>query len=306
MGSLIIRFHHSLQFSAITLTLIFGMAAFSQAGVPPINNECIDALQVFNGTTPFDTSQASNSPPVFDCANGGLNIWYVYTATCTGDVEFNTCGSSFDTVLEIVDSTNCNSLVPVLGCDDDADFGPCSGTLQSILVPTVVEGQDYIVRVGGFGSSSGTGVLNIIPQENCEESTQACVITIEKTALPPDDTVFEYFTNQGDFTLSDPSDATEGILLEQGDSITIQEEVPVGWQLNGVECEVTVPAVNISSIENGVELECVNGGQARCTFSNQIAARPIPTMSEWSMIAVAVLLGAAGLFYAYRKRKLVA
>ena len=81
-----------------------------------------------------------------------------------------------------------------------------------------------------------------------------------------------------------------------------EEDVP-GWVLKDVECDTA--GIDVSFIERGVHLECVgpNEGTGTCTFVNVRSERPIPTLSEWGMIAAAGGLGLVGVFFAIRKRK---
>ena len=305
MGYSLRRFQFILKLSVVSIITLFVFSSFSQAGVPPINNECINALEVFNGVTPFDNFDATFTGPDFTCAIGfgSTDIWYEYTATCTGDVLFSLCdNTNFDTLLEMFDTDNCANLAGnSLNCNDQGCID------QSLFTQSVVEGDKYLVRIGGWFNAVGQGELLIEPQENCVLPTQDCSVTFVKSALPPDDTEFDFFENGFNlFSLRDPSMKSVTVGITEGNTLTVTEDVPLGWELTGVECEVTAPAINVSLVENGVELECVANGQATCTFSNQIAARPIPTLSEWSMIAVAVLLGAVGLIFAYRRRKALA
>ncbi|MCH8880776.1 MAG: hypothetical protein IID34_12960 [Planctomycetes bacterium] len=146
-------------------------------GAPP-NDCCADPLPILDGLTPFDTTGANTDGPpnpVGVCNDTGENqthhdIWYNYTATCTGDVTVTTCadlgGSAFyDTDLVVYDGCDCPATVEaMLGCNDDDPNNPC-GTAppwaSTVTVP-VVAGNCYKVRVGGWGDADeGTGVLNI-------------------------------------------------------------------------------------------------------------------------------------------------
>ena len=86
--------------------------------------------------------------------------------------------------------------------------------------------------------------------------------------------------------------------------ITVTEIVPEGWELQDIRC--TSDGVAITKIENGVAGECLvsGSGGAECRFIN---VRPfnIPTLSEWGLLAMAGILGAAG-FMVIRKRRITA
>ncbi len=134
----------------------------------PANDNCANATPIGNGVTAFSTVGATTDgpdhPTVCQFGNGEtvLDIWYVYTASCTGTLSVSTCGDAdFDTDLVIYDGDTCGSLVR-LACNDD--FTGCAGFTSMVEAP-VVMGNDYLIRVGGFGAlgdlSSGTGNLTV-------------------------------------------------------------------------------------------------------------------------------------------------
>jgi hypothetical protein len=84
------------------------------------------------------------------------NIWYRYTAICTGDVTVSLCGSSYDTKLAVYHGGSCNPTAGnMIGCNDDA----CGR--QSQITFTATAGQRYLIEVGGYSSDYGQGVLTI-------------------------------------------------------------------------------------------------------------------------------------------------
>ncbi len=130
----------------------------------PFNNDCVERAPVFDGQTFFDTSGATtDGPPHGACLffgddNVNQDIWFNYTATADGPVQFSLCGSGYDTKLAVYDGCGCPvSDANLLACNDDS----CG--LQSQVQNIVVANQCYKIRVGGFTSASGTGVLTISP-----------------------------------------------------------------------------------------------------------------------------------------------
>jgi len=132
------------------------------SGAPPVsfNDNCQNAMSVGDvKALAFDTSDAT-----FD--GGGLcmispNIWYCYTAPCTGQATISLCGSSFDTMLAVYDGCGCYpGQGDVLKCNDDA----CN--MQSEVTINVEAGNKYLIEVGGYGSETGEGVLAI--STSCE------------------------------------------------------------------------------------------------------------------------------------------
>jgi hypothetical protein len=116
------------------------------------NDECAGALPLPVGTVAFDTAVATLSAEVWPCASGGgPDLWYTYTATANSTLTISTCGSTYDTALEVFEG-GCGALVP-LDCNDD------SCALQSSISFAAASGATYFVRVGGFSGASGSGTL---------------------------------------------------------------------------------------------------------------------------------------------------
>jgi|GEM_PF-3599612 len=144
--------------------------------LPPSGNDECDAniVEVFNGSTPVDLSDATSSgqdasscdyPFPTDGSNPNPNndLWYEYTATCTGTLFIDTCGSAADTRLAVYD-VNCAAIdggaLPV-ECNDDhgqaleGDTGnTCPDTFSASLSLPAVQGQTYIIRVGSFAAGT--------------------------------------------------------------------------------------------------------------------------------------------------------
>jgi hypothetical protein len=84
------------------------------------------------------------------------NIWYCYTATCTGEVTVSLCGSNYDTKLAIYNGCGCYpGLGAMIGYNDDS----CGQ--QSEATFTATAGNQYLIEIGGYGSATGQGVLSI-------------------------------------------------------------------------------------------------------------------------------------------------
>jgi hypothetical protein len=129
---------------------------------PLTNDNCADRLVVNDGVTPFDTTNATTDGPAhaacsfFGDDQVASDIWFNYTASQTGFLRIETCGSSYDTKLAAYAGCTC----PVgdgnlIACNDDS----CG--LQSALQFDVVQGDCIKIRVGGFGGAVGGGQLTI-------------------------------------------------------------------------------------------------------------------------------------------------
>ncbi len=161
--------------------------ATTRAGVQcSLNDDCDQASVVFDGITAYRTDFATTDGEP-DCLTGnclvGTNdIWFQYTATCTGNLTVSTCDSNFDSTIQIYQGTSCPPTVQRICEDDDVNcpkcetsFRDCSagvvcsvseGPCTTVGVPgtaiiSVTNGIDYLIRVGGWGGAFGSGNLSI-------------------------------------------------------------------------------------------------------------------------------------------------
>ena len=126
-------------------------------GGGPGPDECAGAAPLFDGVSQaFDTSSATSSAPAWPCAgSGGSDIWYSYTTALSGsDVTVTTCGSSYDTAVEIF-SGSCGSLTS-LACNDDACARQSTATATGLS-----SGTTLLIRVGGYNGLSGAGTVEL-------------------------------------------------------------------------------------------------------------------------------------------------
>ncbi len=146
------------------------------APIPVANDECGGAFAIGNGTTLFDSSGASNSAPALplDCTDSIVkDLWYFYTASCTGIATFTTCGgTSADTVLAVY-SGGCGG--PLVACnDDDPDCGVAG---PSTISMPVTAGANYLVRIGGWdGPVTGALFASCVPAPSNDECAGATLI----------------------------------------------------------------------------------------------------------------------------------
>ncbi len=130
--------------------------------VPPANNACASATAIGVGATAYDTTEATTDGPANGCGSGSQvhnDIWYVFTAPGNGVLTVSTCSTAaYDTALAIYNGTSCPPAAP-LACNDD--FAGCAGFTSQASTATVA-GNQYLLRIGGFGASSkGTGTVNV-------------------------------------------------------------------------------------------------------------------------------------------------
>ena len=145
-----------------------GVITITGQNEPPAGSkdDCDSAKPVGDVTNlPFQTTDATFDGPGLCLVSP--NIWFCYTATCTGDVTVSLVGSSFDTMLAVYKGCECypgqNDLIE---CNDDA-----AGTYQSEVTFAALAGKQYLIEVGGYGSTTGQGVLNISCQGAVSQDT---------------------------------------------------------------------------------------------------------------------------------------
>lgn len=162
----------------------------------PVNDNCVDAIPIMDGATAFDTTGANTDGPVeAGCKFDGQtyqDIWYTYTATCSGNLTVSTCSTAaYDSDMVVYDGCDCGSPV-LLGCNDDGDG--CGGFSSEVTVP-VIQGNCYLVRIGGFSSGDqGSGTVSL-----------SCTVPGQGSCCHPDDTctfgsIDDCLNAGGDFT----------------------------------------------------------------------------------------------------------
>jgi hypothetical protein len=143
---------------------------------PPPNNACGSGYTHAIGTTTYGGTTNATSDGSTTCGfNSNLDVWFNVTPPYTGTVQFDTCGSFFDTVISL--HTGCPGTTGnQVACNDDAgSLGPCPFTLQSAMNVNVNGGQTYYLRVAGYNNQTGNFTLNsrYVPpaNDNCSSAT---------------------------------------------------------------------------------------------------------------------------------------
>jgi hypothetical protein len=132
----------------------------TEGGSGGTNNNCQNATPIGDVTNlPFDTRQATFDG-IGHCFRSP-NIWYCYTATCTGEVTVSLCGSDFDTVLAIYNGCNCPpALAHMIICSDDDNCGQ-----NEEVTFSAIAGNQYLIEIAsystGYSTEPGTGVLTV-------------------------------------------------------------------------------------------------------------------------------------------------
>ena len=90
--------------------------------------------------------------PTHHGVGGGKSVWWTWTAPASGNVEINTVGSGFDTVLAVYEGSRVDDLTR-LASNDDIDYGR---VLQSRLTLAATAGQSYQIAVDGYDGNTGS------------------------------------------------------------------------------------------------------------------------------------------------------
>ncbi|MCC6320593.1 MAG: hypothetical protein IT438_04055 [Phycisphaerales bacterium] len=160
--------------------------------VPP-NDACANAIALALGAPATGVNCGSSADGPNGTCGGVANtttVWWKFTPAATGSYQVNTCGSTFDTVLEVY-SGGCGAPVSVVGgCNDDSSSNtPCpSNSLHSrIPAVTLTAGTTYLVRVRGFNALTGAIAIIVInnnPLGVCCNGA-ACTLTDSATCTAP-------------------------------------------------------------------------------------------------------------------------
>jgi hypothetical protein len=130
--------------------------------VLPANDECSNATPIGNGSFAFNNTNATNSATALPAScDGGVgttmqkDIWYLFTASCTGNAKASTCGTTaFDSRLAVY-SVACPPAGSIVGCNNNDPN--CTNGAASVTF-AVSAGASYYIRVGA-NTTGGAGTL---------------------------------------------------------------------------------------------------------------------------------------------------
>lgn len=108
-----------------------------------------------SGTNVDATLEVGEPDPTNYLGEVQASVWYQWTATVTTNVQVNTLGSDFDTVLAVWTGSALNAL-GMLGDNDQF-----AGTDQSAVSFPAVQGRTYRIAVYGWYAYRGAILLNI-------------------------------------------------------------------------------------------------------------------------------------------------
>lgn len=131
----------------------------------PVNDLCENAIPIAIGESIF-TNNTQATPSAFNptCGNGNgtmMDIWYAFVHDGTA-IDINvSAGTLTDTRLVVYGT--CGGAQ--LGCDDDS--GPGNAAFLHFDCGDLVNGETYLLRVGGYASNVGTFTVNITSTGTC-------------------------------------------------------------------------------------------------------------------------------------------
>ncbi len=127
------------------------------------NDACASAIAVSNGSTGFCNYGATTDGPAepamcnfFSDPQIASDVWYRYTASCTGNVTVDLCNSNYDSEIGVYPNSCPTAGGTVLACNDDA----CNGTRSRVSF-SATAGTPYLLRIGGYLGAHGSGVMTI-------------------------------------------------------------------------------------------------------------------------------------------------
>ncbi len=159
----------------------------------PMNDRCENAIPII----PDRPLVSANCGATRDSAevaprcssSFGATLWFMFTPPFTAHYRVTTCGASFDSLLDVLESSDCAAFTPV-ACNDDAcmggegepgPLGAGSAAASDIAAVQLEGGRNYLVRVGGFGLSTGVFPLLVTPNPAagacCNITTGLCRVS---------------------------------------------------------------------------------------------------------------------------------
>ncbi|MEO2148744.1 MAG: dockerin type I repeat-containing protein [bacterium] len=145
-------------------------------------DECSTAIAVVEGANAVDnTTMTTGTDPISDaqCTGTALGIfgqdaWYSFTPTSSGAMDVSTCDTiNFDSDLAVYVGA-CGTLDQI-ACNGDG--AGCGGFTSLISGVPVTAGVEYMIRMGTWDGTPGSGTLNITvggggpATENCTNGT---------------------------------------------------------------------------------------------------------------------------------------
>jgi Ice-binding-like/IPTL-CTERM motif len=225
-------------------------------------------------------------------------------------------------------TTGANSLVTLANgaCESDVFWGPVGATtlganaalsVTPTFVGTILDAAG--ISIGHFANMTGRALAF-----GGTVLTDAATITVPTCAPfagPPGSITINKVTQGGDstflFSSTVPGNLTFPIATVSGSgsnvisgiaagSYLVTESVPAGWNLSSLTCTDPTSDSTVNAGEATATINLAAGESVSCTFTDTLALLPppigVPTLAEWALITLAMLLLLAG-WLQYRRRQ---
>ena len=237
---------------------------------PPANDQCAGAIALANGVTyTMNTLDAtSTGDPFPTCRTASSNgVWFAFTPATDGAVQIYTCGSGYDTVLQVYTGT-CGSLAAVTGgCNDDSNA--CDPDYLNSYVSFVgTAGTTYRILAAGYHGYTGDLAINasVLPVLVTSDPVGGTAnagdsFTFGVTAMGPPG-----LTYQWQFGGNNLSGATSSTLTltnlypgNAGDYQVIVSNSNGGYAVSGVATLAVQPALDLATETPGLTWTTAGG-----------------------------------------------
>ncbi len=137
-----------------------------------INDNCNDAMIIFDGINQFDTYENTDSGYIIEgnCVYMGTmtkDAWYTYHSPYDGLVTISTCDTnSFDTSIIVYENNLGCDFLEYHACNGDAELQTECQPYHSEVQFIASKHSSYIIRVGGWDENSyGSGTINLVNEK---------------------------------------------------------------------------------------------------------------------------------------------
>ena len=136
---------------------------------PPANDDLENATEIpgsMSGSVVGTNINATvvSDEPLYLNWDAGATVWWKWTASEDGEVQFNTFGSDFDTIMGVYTGSAVDALTLVAENDDASG----ASARQSQVTFFATAGTTYYVAVGGYDLAAGEIVLEWGPSGESE------------------------------------------------------------------------------------------------------------------------------------------
>ncbi len=155
--------------------------------VGSLNDDCADAT-VLSGpslSVDFNTVCAQTDGVAHACGNIESDLWFSYTAACTGELTVDLSENcTIDTSVAVYDASG--GCVP--GGGDLLQCADTPGDCESVSV-NVTQGQPLLIRVGSVAGQTGPGTLNLLCGIPCQTAAE-CSDLVDNNMIIDDRCIF--------------------------------------------------------------------------------------------------------------------